>query len=925
MTIQPGTRLGPYEVVAPLGAGGMGEVYKATDTRLNRTVAIKVLPLQFTHAPEMKQRFDREAQVIAGLHHPNICVLYDVGREGETDYLVMEYLEGDTLAARLASGPLPLAEALKVGVQVADALDKAHGQGVTHRDLKPGNVMLTATGAKLLDFGLAKLHEVVPAAASGSMQRTAASLSATTPGTIIGTMQYMAPEQLEGKDADARTDIFAFGAVLYEMLTGRKAFEGKSQPHLIAAIVSSQPDPASTLQPATPPALDFLIARCLAKDPEQRLQTATDLVNELQWIAGGGEGAAPVPVAAPHSRSYAARIAVAAAGVIAFATALVAFAVPRDTPVKEETRFLIAVPDMPTSAAVSISPDGRQIAYSASDGGSAAVFVRPITSEVPQKLAGTEGAERLFWSPDSKWIGFFAGGKLKKIEAAGGPPQNLCETPELLGGTWNADGVILFATKQGLRRVNAVGGEPSPVAAAGEMPRDPFFLPDGKHFLYSAGAAVNDAGVYAAALDDRSATRIVAARSNAAYVEPGYILYHREGTLYAQPFSVGGLKTTGDAVRLADKVPYSDDDAAAFAASNTNVLLYRNDAPPSPVARGRSGAANGDPPLRWQLRIGRGDDAGPAGAWSGPDLSPDGKRFAVHRHEGEGGDLWLFTVGQTTPSRFTFDASQDNSSPVWSPDGSRIAFASRRNGKFGLYVKASDNTRSEELLSEFETPAVPMSWAADRLVYWTRSPKTAGDVWILPLTGDRKPIPFLQARADERTPQVSPDGRWIAYSSNETGRSEIYIQPFPQGPGRIQVSVNGGVYPRWRKDGKELYFLNIISVGSVMASSVRVNGASIERDVPRSLFQAVYVNDSHGGIQHHAYATLDGERFLIPQFDSIAAAFGRAGRGGNNAAATAVLQDVVADRHASSSTNAQSSAPIVVVLDWTALLQPRSR
>jgi eukaryotic-like serine/threonine-protein kinase len=328
--------------------------------------------------------------------------------------------------------------------------------------------------------------------------------------------------------------------------------------------------------------------------------------------------------------------------------------------------------------------------------------------------------------------------------------------------------------------------------------------------------------------------------------------------------------------------------------------------------------------LRWQLRMGRSEQAAEAGAWSGPDLSPDGKRIAVHRHEGDGGDLWLFPAGQQTPSRFTFDASQDNSSPIWSPDGSRIAFASRRNGKPGLYVKASDNTRGEELLIELDAPAVPMSWSGDRIVYWTRSPKTGGDLWILPVTGDRKPIPFLQGRADERTPQVSPDGRWIAYSSNETGRSEIYVQPFPEGPGRIQVSVNGGVFPRWRKDGRELYFLNIISIGSVMASSVRVSGATIERDVPHSLFQSIYVNDTHGGLQHHAYATLDGERFLIPEFESVAAAFGRGGRGGAATAVSAVLQEVTADRHAASSL-AQSSAPMVVVLDWTALLQPRSR
>ena len=927
MSVQPGTRLGPYEIVSPLGAGGMGEVYKATDTRLNRTVAIKVLPTHFINQPEMKQRFDREAQVIAGLHHPNICVLYDVGSEGETDFLVMEYLEGETLAARIATGALPLDEALKIAVQIADALDKAHAQGVTHRDLKPGNVMLTPTGAKLLDFGLAKLQESAQAgAAAGTMLRSGLSMNTTAPGMIIGTMQYMAPEQLEGKDADARTDIFAFGAVLYETITGRKAFEGKSQPHLIAAIISVEPDPASKTQPQTPPALDFLIRRCLAKDPEERLQTATDLVNELQWIAAGGEGAAPVPIVAPRtSRSRAAQVALAIVTLVAAAMGVLAFVVPSTTGAKEETRFMVAVPDMPVAEAVSISPDGRLVAYAGAEGGSTAVFVRPISSEVPSKLAGTEGAGRLFWSPDSKWIGFFADGQLKKIEAAGGAPQNVCETPELLGATWNADGTILFASSKGLQRVLAAGGVPSAVATTGDAPREPYFLPDGHHYLYVAGT--KDTGViYAGSLDDKNAIRIVTASSSAVYVDPGYLLYHRQGTLYAQPFSARKLSTTGEAIRLADKGPYAADGAGAFAASNTNVLLYRNDAPPPPGAGGRAGGGVGSPPLRWVPRAGRGEQAADVGGWSGPDLSPDGKRIAVHRHDPDGGDVWLFAAGQSTPSKFTFDATQDNFSPVWSPDGSRIAFSSHRGNKWGLYAKLADNTRAEEMLLELEQPTAPMSWSGDRLVYWTRDQKTAGDVWILPLSGDKKPVPFLQTNADERNPQVSPDGKWLAYSSNETSRSEIYIRPFPDGPGRIQVSVNGGLYPRWKRDGKELYFMNLISLGSMMASAIRVTGATIEREVPRVLFQTVYVNDAHAGGQHHTYAASpDGERFLIPQFENVTAAFGRGGRG-INAAAAAVISEVISDRHsASASTVSKSSAPITVVLDWTALLQAPAR
>jgi Tol biopolymer transport system component/tRNA A-37 threonylcarbamoyl transferase component Bud32 len=929
MAVQPGTKLGPYEIVSPLGAGGMGEVYKATDTRLNRTVAIKVLPPQFMHTPEMKQRFDREAQVIAGLNHPNICTLFDIGREGDTDFLVMEYLEGETLAARIAAGALPLDEALKVAIQIADALDKAHGQGITHRDLKPGNVMLTAKGAKLLDFGLAKLQAPAQAAAAGAMFVSGVSLNTTAPGMIIGTMQYMAPEQLEGKDADARTDIFAFGAVLYEMITGRKAFEGKSQPHLIAAIVSSQPDPASKTQPQTPPALDFLIKRCLAKDPDERLQTATDLVAELQWIADGGEGDAPVPVvAARKSRPRAAHVALAIVTVVAVALGVLAFGVPKRTGVAEETRFLIAVPDMPVGEAVSISPDGRQVAYSANDGGSSSVFVRPINVEVPQKLAGTEGAGRLFWSSDSKWIAFFAGGKLKKVEAAGGPPQNICETPDLAGGTWNSDGIILFASSKGLERVLAAGGEPSPVAASGGSPREPYFLPDGHHYLYLSGKDAA-AAIYVSTLESKDATKLVTALSGAVYAEApstgsGYLLYHREGTLYAQPFSARKLSFTGEAMRIADRLPYAPTGAAPFAASNTDVLLYRND--PESQAGTASTIANNIParPLRWVPRKGSGEQAAAPAGWAGPDLSPDGKRAAIHRHDPDGGDIWIFTIGQTTPSKFTFDASQDNSSPVWSPDGTRIAFASQRNGKYGLYMKAADNTRNEELIIEAATPMTPMSWSGDRLVYWMSDPKTAGDIWMVALAGDRKPVPIVHTQADERNPQVSPDGKWLAYSSNESGRSEIYIRPFPEGPAKIQVSVNGGLFPRWRRDGKELYFMSLVSLGAMMAADIRVSSGSIERDVPHALFQSVYLNSGHAGGQYNAYAvSADGQRFLIPQFESLTA-FGR-GRGGVIAAVTAALPAVSADRHTATASTAQATAPITVVLDWTAALAKSRR
>ena len=948
MPLTTGTRLGPYEIVGALGAGGMGEVYKATDTRLNRTVAIKVLPPHFIHNPEMKQRFEREAQTIAALNHPNICTLYDVGRQEDTDFLVMEYLEGETLAARLGKGPMPLDEALKVAIGIADALDKAHGQGVTHRDLKPGNVMLTESGGKLLDFGLAKLKQAPQA--SGSALTSGVGMNTTAPGTILGTMQYMAPEQLEGKAADARTDIFAFGAVLYEMVTGRKAFEGKSQPHLIAAIVSAQPDPISKTQPTVPPALDFLVERCLAKDPDERLQTATDLVWKLRWIAEGGtEGGVAAPFSARRRRAKMAQLALVVVALLVAVLSVLALMAPRNTQAREETRFLINVLDMPTPEAVSASPDGQWIAYSARDAASTAVFVRPIGLEVSKKLVGTEGAGRLFWSPDSRWIGFFAGGKLKKIEASGGPPQNICETPDLQGGTWNADGVIVFGSSKGLQRVPAVGGEPSPIEAAGgdqkQARREPSFLPDGRHYLYLAGsgsAKGAEAAIYAGALDSPDATRLVTAQSNAAYVEPGYLLFHREGTLYAQPFNASKLAFGGAAVRIADKIPYGPTGAAAFAASNTGVLIFRND-PQSQSAQGTATSDTGprSVPLLWVNPSGvgsgggrrgtggrgsSGEQAGASAGWAGVDLAPDGKRAAVHRHDADGGDIWIFEAGNPTPSRFTFEATQDNSSPVWSPDGARIAFGSMRNGKWGLYVKLANNTGAEQLVIESELPTMPMSWSGDRLVYWSRDPKTAGDVWSVSLTGDKKPVPILQTQADERNPQVSPDGKWIAYSSNETGRSEIYVRPFPEGPGKIMVSVNGGVFPRWRRDGKQLYFLNLVSLGAMMASDIRVAGSSVQRDVPGLVFQSLYLNGNHSGGQYHAYAvSADGQRFLIPQYETLQGVtnVGTGGAATINAAIVTVLTDVAADRRsgATSPSGNYSTAPITVVLDWTAALR----
>jgi Tol biopolymer transport system component len=985
MPLESGTKLGPYQTLEQIGAGGMGEVHKAIDTRLNRTVAIKVLPPRFSENLEMKQRFEREARTIAALNHPHICTLYDVGQQDNIEFLVMEYLEGETLAQRLSRGPMPLDEALTVAIAIADALDKAHRQGVTHRDLKPGNVMLSSSGAKLLDFGLAKLSLPVQSPRPISGPVTAG--DSTAPGLILGTVPYMAPEQLEGKDADARTDIFAFGAVLYEMLTGKRAFAGKSQAVLIASIVSADPEPLSKVLPATPPAVDYIVRRCLAKDADERLQTAWDLVSQLRWIAEGGADAAPN---AAFGRRHERWTRLALAGVLLLVAILmfptVRFLAGSKTP--EVTRFLIDVPDMPVPEATAVSPDGRLVAYAARDTGATALFVRPINSIVPQKLAGTEGAGRLFWSPNSKSIAFFAGGQLKRVDAGGGATQNICETADLMGGTWNAEDVIVFASSKGLQRVLAVGGVPSAITPGGASgkegnPREPYFLPDGRHYLFLSGPAKADgAAIYAGTLDSSEATRLVAANSNPVYAEPGYLLYHNEGTLYAQPFNPKKLSLSGDAVRMADKVPYSTMGGGAFGASNTGVLIYRN-TPPSPVSPAVSASASASgasnvtaTPLLWVDRSGNKiEERAPEADWIGVDLSPDGKRIAVHRHDTGGGDVFIFEPGLETAAKLTFDVNQDNSSPIWSPDGKRIAFGAHRNGKWGLYLKNADNTRSEVLIKDSESAIVPMSWTPDgnTLVYTITDSRTSSDIWRISLTGEKEAIAFLQTPANERHPQVSPDGKWIAYSSNEAGRSEIYIRSFPEGPTKIQVSENGGVFPRWRHDGKELYFMSLVSFGYMMAVDIGIRGAEIRKEADSHvLFQTGFFNLPHGGGYAHAYAvSADGQRFLIPGLESAnasllglggnfrtlpplvgrgdnAGGFGNRGGPGNRgnrgdsgnrggasvarvpvrlpagtvtAFAASAVNNVYNDRHGGTATALGSAAPINLVLNWTATVK----
>ncbi|MGH9363953.1 MAG: protein kinase domain-containing protein, partial [Thermoanaerobaculia bacterium] len=543
MTLSAGFRLGPYEVLAPLGAGGMGEVYKAKDTRLERTVAIKVLPAHLSSSEEMRQRFEREARAISQLSHPHICALYDVGSHEGTEYLVMEYLEGETLATRLAKGSLPLDQTLSCGIQIADALDKAHRQGIVHRDLKPGNVMLTKSGVKLLDFGLAKLRqaESEPVASRLSALGTEGT-PLTAEGTLLGTLQYMAPEQLEAKEADARTDIFAFGATLYEMATGRKAFSGTSQASLISAIMTAEPALISTIQPMTPPALDRMVKTCLAKDPDERWQNAHDLMRELRWIAElGSQAGVPGPVVArrkSRERFSWGLTAVTLLVALAAVAAAVRYA-HRAAMLARPMRSSMVLPEKSALRAAAISPDGTRVVFVARDSsGRNLLWIRPLDSLAVQPLPGTENPSFPFWSPDSRFIGFFADGKLKKIDASGGPPQTLCDAPVNRGGTWNREGVILFAPVSDgpIYRVSASGGLPTPVTrldpSRGETShRWPFFLPDGQHFLYlvaSFGGPKEKTGIYVGSLDSKEEKFLLPANSSVAYAPPGYLLFFRE-------------------------------------------------------------------------------------------------------------------------------------------------------------------------------------------------------------------------------------------------------------------------------------------------------------------------------------------------------------------------------------------------------------
>jgi Tol biopolymer transport system component/predicted Ser/Thr protein kinase len=922
-TFQVGTRLGPYQILDQIGSGGMGEVYKATDTRLERVVAIKVLPQHWATNAEMRQRFEREAQTLASLNHPHICVLHDVGKQDDADYLVMEYLEGETLATRLERGAVPLDEALKLALEIADALDKAHRKGVVHRDLKPSNVMLTKSGTKLLDFGLAKWAARGSTTTSSSTDVPTALPSGkdiTTPGTILGTLQYMAPEQLEGLEADARTDIFSFGALLHEMVTGKKAFEGKSRVLLISAIATSDPPALSTIEPSASSALDHVVKVCLEKEPADRWQTARDLLAELEWVTIGGEETTPSTRVAAFSRRrlWLSRVLLGSAAVLAGVTVVWAAASFGDSQSAEELRFRVPIQltaeavaaggtganpgaasgyqgvsgaGVFTPADFAVSPDGKKLVFRARQTNAAGdvwfLYVRPVGGVTPQKLAGTEGATKPFWAADSKSIGFYSTGKLKRVDASGGPPQDICPVTSFYGGAWNNAGVVIFGSAQGLQRVSAEGGKPEALTSLADSEIGhywPQFLPDGEHFLYTAWSTTNDKrSIQASSLGSpKQRVLVLPIGSNAGYSDPGYLVFHREDSVYAQVFDPGNLKTSGEAVRVADEITYDGGSGLGhFSVSNNRTLVYFFN---SASGGGQQTGAQTDL-SEWQLSwFGRNGQllsrVGPAGAYRGVDVNPaNPARVAVHRHDSNGGDIVVLEP-QGSDLRLTFDAKQHNSNPIWSPDGTQIVFASLRNGKWGLYQTLSTRSGTEQMLYESDLPAAPMSWVGNHIVFWVQDPRTSGDIWMLTLD-DKKAEKLIATPANEIHPQISPDGKWIAYTDNSKDeRNEVYVRPFPSGAGLYQISDSGGDWPRWNGNSKEIFFHSIganaspsVNAGAVAFGGplysvvINVKQTALEKEPPTQVIGFPVLNLVHSGGSYHTYAVDPrGERFLLMQY-----------------------------------------------------------
>ena len=862
MPLTVGSRLGPYEVLAPLGAGGMGEVYRARDARLGREVAVKVLPGQVAADAERRSRFEQEARAASALNHPGIVTVYDVGADGGTLYVAMELVEGRTLREQLADGPLSTKKLLDLAVQVADALAKAHAAGIVHRDLKPENLIASRDGfVKVLDFGLAKLTTSQAAPQVSHLPTLPRHESA--PGTVLGTVGYMSPEQASGQAVDFRSDQFSLGAILYEAATARRAFQGKSSMETLAAILRDEPEPLAPQNPRLPAPLRWIIERCLAKDPEDRYQSTRDLARELRGVrdhlsdATSSADAGLAAGTAPRRRRLRDRVTLALGLACLAGSLVVAGYASRTRNDDRVLTFELNAPagtdfalhrDYPGPAVV--SPDGRSLAFCAESGGTARLYLRRLEARDARLLEGTEGAYLPFWAPDSRSIGFGSGGKLRRVDVAGGAPVALCDAPDFRGGSWSPEGVIIFAPTYSspIMRVASTGGEPSPVTHLDKTRKDdshryPRFLPDGRHFVYLVREEdVKDEKLVAIDSLDGGPQKILMRSPAAVEYVAGNLVFLRDSTLTARPFDAKRLEFAGEAFPVAENVRLIGVDTAlaAFSASG-GTLAYQ---PVSVLSR----------KLTWRDRTGReigtlGDEA----AYSEVALSPKGDYAAVV--VGDNKDIWIYEVARNLRTRFTFDKT-DESLPAWSADGAFLAFS---NSGQAIYRQPLRGSGSAELLIKADRPTLPFSFSPDgqTLAFFQYSHQTNFDLWMLPLNGDRKPYVFLQTPYEELGPLFSPDGRWIAFVSDESGREEVYVTAFPKPGRKWQVSTQGGVFPSWRADCREIIYQT--RDGSLMAAGIEARGSDLVVGAAKALFKTKVVSQ-----RGYAYSVApDGQKFLV--------------------------------------------------------------
>jgi len=862
LTVQPGTRLGPYEIVAALGAGGMGEVWRARDTRLDREVAIKVLPAGFAENEQLRQRFEREARSISQLNHPHVCTLFDVGVEAAAQggtplhYLVMELLEGESLADRIAKGPLALPDVLKFGRQIAAALDAAHRQGITHRDLKPGNIVLTKSGAKLLDFGLAKTVGEGAAPLDGLTSAPTAVKPLTQQGTILGTFQYMAPEQLEGLEADARTDIFTLGTVLYEMATGKRAFQGESKTSLIAAIVSGQPAPISSMVATTPPALDHVLRKCLEKDPDDRWQSAHDVASQLQWISeAGSQAAVAVP---PFGKrrwpvawiGWVVAVAVAASWAVAVLTRQPAVPPLLETEIVPPEGVALSA----SYGGIALSPDGRKLAFVAHGPGERSrIWVRDLGSSSTIPLESTEDAALPVWSPDGKSIVYLVtfDRELREVPLDGGAYETVA-TGRINGSTWTRDGDIVYAENDSIRRLPASGGAATTLV---QLPNrtlaHPYLLPDGRRFLFTAILGSEPDSLYVGSLDGAPPKKLFeGVYSNTAFVAPDLILYYRDGSLRGQPVDPDTLTPRGDPLRIVDGVQYDPDSKnALFSVSDGDLLAYL---PGTQVEQTE---------LAWVSRSG--EDLGivsPAALHYSPRLSHDGRRVAVDISEPQTakGDIWIIDLSRSTSTRLTYDPANE-SAPLWTPSDRSVIFFSQKEGASDLYEKSAGGIGEDEVVLQDERQKTPLDLSPDGrwlALQVTTATQGKADIWLLDRQ-TQEAMPFVTTPFSEGEMQFSPDGKWVAYVSDESGRKEVYVLQFPESPGKWIVSRGGGEQPAWSADGHQIYYL---AGGKTMMQVEVTLGDAFDSGPPQPLFDAPV----RGDLPFRQYCvSRDGSRFLL--------------------------------------------------------------